>query len=120
MVRIRIKVGSEDAAKTALISSAINIALDPLLILIDRNTNLHGMKNADIDISPDYLSEEIKYDVKLAFSMSLGSLIYVLLRAGIPGIVGWTKIQPKALDTPSPQNTAPSAENSQATGGKKS
>lgn len=94
VLRIRIKVGSEDAAKTALLCSGISIALEPLLIFIDRNSNLHGMKNADIDVSPDYLSEEIKYDVKIAFSMSLGSLIYVLLRAGIPGIVGWTKIQP--------------------------
>ena len=94
VIRIRVKVGSEDAAKTALLTSAISIALEPLMIFIDRNSNLHGLKNADIDISPDYLSEEISYDVKLAFSMSLGSLIYVLLRAGIPGIVGWTKIQP--------------------------
>lgn len=94
VVRIRIKVGSDDAAKTALITSAISIALEPLMIFIDRNSNLHGLKNADIDISPDYLSEEIKYDVKLAFSMSLGSFLYVFLRAGIPGIIGWTKIQP--------------------------
>jgi hypothetical protein len=94
VIRIRVKVGSDDAAKTALLTSAISIALEPLMIFIDRNSNLHGLKNADIDISPDYLSEEISYDVKLAFSMSLGSLIYVLLRAGIPGIVGWTKIQP--------------------------
>jgi hypothetical protein len=30
--------------------------------------------------------------------MSLGSLIYVILRAGIPGIVGWTKIQPSTTN----------------------
>ena len=117
IVRIRIKVGSEDAAKTALISSAINIALEPFLIIIDRNSNLHGMKNADIDISPDYLSEEIKYDVKLAFSMSLGSLIYVFLRAGIPGVIGWTKIQPKALETPSSPDTSSAERDDHPTSG---
>lgn len=116
VVRIRIKVGSDDAAKTALLCSAISIALEPLLLFIDRNSNLHGMKNADIDISPDYLSEEIKYDVKLAFSMSLGSFIYVLLRAGIPGIVGWTKIQPPSTDS-SESQSKPSTDNAQKASG---
>ena len=94
VVRIRIKVGSEDAARTAMLTTAIGMAIEPLLVFLDRNSNLHGKSSADIDISPDYLSETIKYDVKLAFSMSLGSLIWILLRAGIPAVVGWIKIQP--------------------------
>ena len=114
--RMYISVGSDDAAKTALLCSAISIALEPLLLFIDRNSNLHGMKNADIDISPDYLSEEIKYDIKLAFSMSLGSFIYVLLRSGIPGIVGWTKIRPPSTDS-SESQSKPSTDNAQNASG---
>lgn len=98
VARIRIKVGSSDAAKTALLCTAIGMALEPVLVFIDYNTNLHGMKRAEIDISPDYLSEKIEYDVKLAFSMSLGAFIWVILRAGIPGIVGWVGIQPPSPD----------------------
>ena len=104
VVRIRIKVGSDDAAKTAMLCTAICMAIEPLLIFLESNANLHGRKRADIDITPDYLSEEIKYDVKLAFSMSLGALIWILLRAGIPGIVGWVQIQP-----PSPEKSADQA-----------
>lgn len=111
VVRIRIKVGSEDAAKTAMLTTAIGMAIEPLLVFLDRNSNLHGKNTADIDISPDYLSETIKYDVKLAFSMSLGSLIWVLLRAGIPGIIGWVKIQPSSA-----VSSADSADKSSASG----
>lgn len=96
VARIRIKVGADDASSAALLCTYIRLALDPILTFINCNTNLHGLKHADIDISPDYLSEEIKYDVKLAFSMNLVSFIYVILRTGIPGLVGWLDIQPPA------------------------
>jgi hypothetical protein len=54
------------------------------------------MKNADILISTDYLSEEIKAEVKLGFSMSLGGLLGVLLKSAFSFIFGWLKIKPSA------------------------
>lgn len=94
VARIRIKVGSPDAATTAMLWCAIWAALKPTLIILDKYSNLHGMKNADIDISPDYLREDLDIDVKLAFSMSLGGLLGVLLRVLFSFLVGWGKIQP--------------------------
>ena len=75
----------------------------PLLIILDKHSNLHGMKNADIDISPDFLHEDLEFDVDLAFSMSIGALLGVLLKVLFSALVGWGKIQPahapKAADT---------------------
>ena len=94
VAKVRIKVGSSDAAKTALLHTAICAAFKPLLIILDKHSNLHGMKNADIDISPNFLSEKIEFDVDLGFSMSLGALLGVLLRVLFSALIGWGKIQP--------------------------
>ena len=93
--RIRIKVGGPDAATIALKSTAICGALGAALLFIERHSNLHGCKRADINISPDYLSEETKYDVKLGFSMSLGGISFVMIRSMIRIILGYLKIKPK-------------------------
>ena len=94
VARIRIKVGASDAAATAMLYCAVCAVFKPLLIIIDKHSNLHGMKNADIDISPDFLNERIDFDVDLGFSMSLGSLLGVLLRVLFSTLIGWNKIQP--------------------------
>ena len=108
VARIRIKVGSTDAAKTAMLYTAICASFKPLLSILDKHSNLHGMKNADIDISPDFLHEKIEFDVDLGFSMSLGALLGVLLRVLFSALVGWIKIQPspqvkEKAKTPEPQ-----------------
>ena len=56
------------------------------------------MKNADIYIAPDFLSEKLDIDIKLAFSMSLGGLLGVLLRVLFSFLVGWGKIQPSPTE----------------------
>ena len=94
VARIRIEVGSEDAAKTAMTTVALRTAMRPILRFIDKHSNRHGMKNADILISPNSLSEEIKADVKMGFSVSIGGLLGVIFKAGFAFIFGWMKIKP--------------------------
>lgn len=96
--RIRIKVGGPDAASIALRNTAIHAALIPALAFIERHSNLHGLKRADVDVSPDYLSEEIKYDVKLGFSMSTGALALIMIRSLIRVFFGYLKIKPKTVN----------------------
>ena len=98
VVKVRIAVGSDDAAKTALLTTLIGGAMEPLLYAIDRHSNLHVSRNADICVYPDFLAEEIKYDVQLAFSMSIASFIWTVIKTAIPGYVGWTKIQPSTME----------------------
>lgn len=96
VARIRIKIGSADAATTAMLWCAISTGIKPVLMFLDKHSNLHGMKNADIRITTDYLSEEIQADVKLAFSLSIGGVLGVLFRTAFSFLFGWLKIKPSA------------------------
>ena len=94
VAKIKIKVGGADAAKTALTYYAISNALGPALTFIDKHSHLHGMKRAEIEIAPDFLSEEIKADIKLGFSTSIGGILGVLIRSGFKFLFGYLKIKP--------------------------
>ena len=96
VARIKLKIGGKDAAETALTYYAVTNALGPVLGFIDRHSNLHGFKRAEIDISPDFLSEEIKADVKLGFSTSLGGILGSFLKTGFKFLFGFMKIKPSA------------------------
>ena len=94
VARIRIKIGSADAATTAMLWCAVSTGIKPVLMFLDKHSNLHGMKNADIKITTDYLSEEIQADVKLAFSTSIGGLLGAVFRTAFSFLFGWLKIKP--------------------------
>lgn len=96
VARIKLKIGGKDAVETALTYYAVTNALGPVLGFIDRHSNLHGMRGAEIDISPDFLSEEIKADVKLGFSTSLGGILGSFLKTGFKFLFGFMKIKPSA------------------------
>lgn len=109
VTKVRIAVGSSDAAKTALLTTLIGGAVEPLLYAIDRHSNLHVAKNADVCVYPDFLSEEIKYDVQLAFSMSIASFLWTVIKTAIPGYIGWTKIQPSSTSDKTAEDAQKSA-----------
>lgn len=94
VARIKIKVGGKDAAQIALTYYAISRALGPVLSFIEKHSNLHGMNHAEIEVSPDYLSEEIKADVRLGFSTSIGGILGMLIKTGFKLIFGYMKIKP--------------------------
>ena len=94
VARIKIDVGSDNAATTALMCVGIRATLRPILNFLDKHSNLHGMKKAEIAVTPNYISEEIKADVKLGFSTSLGGMLGVAIRAGFAFLIGWFKIKP--------------------------
>ena len=94
VARIKLDIGSDNAATTALMCVGIRAAIRPVLGFLDKHSNLHGMKHAEISVTPNFLSEEIKTDVKLGFSTSLGGILGVAIRAGFSFIVGWFKIKP--------------------------
>ena len=94
VMRIKIAVGSSDAARAAVLYGAICAAMKPIFDFLDKYSNLHNMKNAEIDIYPDFLSDSVKTDVKISFSMSLGALIGVSVRAALKLALGWMGIDP--------------------------
>ena len=102
VARIKIKIGGPDAAKIALTYYAVSNALGPVLSFIDKHSNLHGMHRADIEITPDFLSEEIKADVKVGFSTSLGGVLGILIKTGFKLLKGYMKIKPTAQSSSKP------------------
>ncbi len=107
VARIKLSIGGSDAAQTALMYYAVSNALGPTLKFIDKHSNLHGMKNAEIDISPDFLSDEIKADVKLGFSTSLGGILGTAIKTGFKFLFGFLKIKPSVpADGHKPQENA--------------
>ena len=123
VTRIRIAVGSDNAAKTALLTTTIGSTIEPILYVLERHSNLHVSRNADICVYPDFLAEDIKFDVKLAFSMSLGAFLWTVIKTAVPGIVGWIKIQPAKTQSDSNGHKNPdpskSADKTAASGGNK-
>ncbi len=102
VAKLHIGIGTGDAATTAILWCAVSTGLKPVLMFLDKHSNLHGMKNADIRITANYLSEEITTDMKLGFSTSLGGILGVLFRAGFSFIFGWIKIKPSPPSEPKP------------------
>ncbi len=107
VARINIIVGADDAAKTALTYYVISNAIRPVLNFLDKHSNLHGMKNAEINVAPDFLSEEIKAEVNMSFSMSLGGLLGVLFKTAFSFAFGWFKIKPSSTQTSSDGHKIP-------------
>lgn len=94
VAKIKIKVGSSDAATTAVLHGAICAALGPTLVFIDRHSNLHTKRNYIIYIEPDFTSDKIDMDIDLGLSLSLGGVLSAAIKAGFKFIMGWTKIKP--------------------------
>ncbi len=97
--RIKIKVGGPDAAQVALRWYAIYAACDSLIAILDRNSHIHGKKNAEVSIEPDYLSEKIDMDIKVSFSMNLFGILCVIIKVAVRAITEWLNIQPQQSTT---------------------
>ena len=94
VAKIKIKVGSNDAATTAVLHGAICAALGPTLTFIYRHSNLHTKRNYIIYIEPDFTSDKIDMDIDLGLSLSLGGVLSAAIKAGFRFIMGWSKIKP--------------------------
>lgn len=93
--KLHLNVGGADAAQVALHWYGIYAGCGAVIALMDKRSHLHGKNSMDIQIVPDYLSEEITADLKIYFSMNLFGLFCVLFKVAFKGIFGWIKIQPQ-------------------------
>ena len=98
VAKIKLRIGGADAAQVAMTYYAVSNALSPVLRFIDKHSNLHGMRRAEIEIIPDYLSESTHADVKVSFSISIGGLLGTVLKAVFKLIFGYAKIKPPKAD----------------------
>lgn len=81
LTRMHIVIGTDEAAKTAMMYGVAVQAVAYIVALLDKITNLHGPEKRDIYVDVDFLSEEIKIDVKIAFSIRLWHIFHLAFGA---------------------------------------
>lgn len=94
IARLHVNVATGDAASTAILYGALYPTAHLFLAGLEKISNVDGLKKADMQITPDYLSEQTTVDLKLTFSVSLGAVLGAVLKAGFKFLFGYSKIKP--------------------------
>ena len=81
VAKLHIRVGSDDAARTAILYGAISSSVACLIDLLDEITNLSRIKNSSISVEPDFLSESCEAMINIKLSISLFGALSVLIRS---------------------------------------
>ena len=76
--RVHLYVATGDAAATAVAYGAVSASLAYLIAALERVMKVRA-RRGDVTVIADYLSEKPRADVKLRFSMSLGSALALLV-----------------------------------------
>lgn len=81
VARIRMKIGTGDAATTALTYGAVTQAINVLFPLLDSVRTLSLPTVKDIDIQADFTCEETEIDIKISFALRVWHLFHVAFAA---------------------------------------
>ena len=79
IAKINIKLATGDAAQTAIAYGALTQSINVLFPLLEDIKNFSMPKNKNIDISPDFLSEESEIELKLVFSLRVWQILSTAL-----------------------------------------
>lgn len=80
VARLRIRVGTGDAAKTALLTGAVSQTVAYIAAFLEEQTNLRRTACADISVTPDFLAEKSEADCRVVFSLRVFSLFALGVR----------------------------------------
>ena len=94
VARLHVNVATGDAASTAILYGALYPTAHLFLAGLEKISNVDGLKKADMQITPDFLSEQTTVDLKLSFSVSLGALLGAAIKSGFKFLFGYAKIKP--------------------------
>lgn len=81
IARIRMIIGTGDAASTALTYGAVTQAINVIFPLLDNIGTLSLPDAKKIDIRADFTSEESEIDIKISFSLRVWHLFHVAFAA---------------------------------------
>ncbi len=109
MAMLHVRVGAADAMQAAVMYGVVNQSVQYLVAVLNKITNVDGLKKADIRVEPDFLSEKIEFEFKMTFRISLGNVLGALLKAGWHFLVGFLRIKPDP-DHPKPGIKPPKAQ----------
>lgn len=95
-IRIKIErydiiVGTDDAAKTALIYGGVSQATSYLFTLLDETAHFRVKRKAPVNVGVDFLATETRANVQMDFCLRLWHIISIGLGAGITYLRGMKK-----------------------------
>lgn len=97
-VKIRIKVASDDAAKTAYMHGAIVAALRTLIAVLEETVNFEAVRNKNIGVDVDFLSEKLEADIHIVLRIRVWHLLALVFGAVFTAIGYYIK-HPMGGDT---------------------
>ena len=80
-VKIRIKVASDDAAKTAYMHGVIVAALRTLIAVLEETVNFEAVRNKNIGVDVDFLSEKLEADIHIVLRIRVWHLLALVFGA---------------------------------------
>ena len=80
--KLRVRVATGDAAKTAVLYGAVSGAISYLLALLDKVTKLKAIE-PEVDVAADFLAERSRAEVKLVFSLRVYGALAILVSAAM-------------------------------------
>lgn len=89
--RYDITVGTDDAAKTALIYGGVSQATSYLFTLLDETAHFRVKRKAPVNVGVDFLSAETRANVQMDFRLCLWHILSIGLGAGITYLRGMKK-----------------------------
>jgi hypothetical protein len=78
--RIQIRVGTTDAASTAILFGAVNQAIILVIEALDRFGKLTSKKQDVIEVVPDFLAEKTTTDIRIDFSLKIWQILDIALK----------------------------------------
>ncbi len=81
VARIRISVGTPDAAKTAILYGAVCQGVAYLTEVLQNVTNVKKTKKTEVSVSADFVSGKTQADIDISFSLTVWQALDILLGA---------------------------------------
>ena len=81
MTRVRIKIGTGDAATTAITYGAVSQSINVLFALLSEVKRVKLPEPDDIDVCADFLAEKSDIDIKISFSLRVWHVIHIACAA---------------------------------------
>ncbi len=116
VAKLYVRVGAADAMQAAVLYGIANQSIQYFVTGLQKLVRVDGLDQADIRVEPDFLSDKIEFEMNLTVRVSLGNLLWALIKAGWRFLVGYIRIKPDP-DKPKglPKPSAPPAPSAPAT-----
>lgn len=114
--RYDITVGTDDAAKTALIYGGVSQATSYLFTLLDETAHFRVKRKAPVNVGVDFLAAETRANVQMDFCLRLWHILSIGLGAGITYLRGMKKNSTKSGDDNKKKNKIAKTSENENTG----